>query len=218
MQSFTEGKLTFRDKNELMDYITKNLTADELFEKLTQVEEESLKRKELITKVVQSVGMNGLIKQYFSAVEGGAAKLEPEQKDLVNSIVNEISKLMKQNKKVKHIVLGALSEEHSNEFLEHAIQENSTGVVCDKITVPKIIKYLIHKVNIAENDENDALISGMNRSVLRSLINNTHDAAHEIVPDTTETQELMRLLFKNKPKMEIFDTVQFFLRTLVQNP
>ena len=218
-RSFSEGKLTFMNKNELMDYITKNLTVDELLEKLTQAEEESLKRKELVTKVVQSIGINGLIKEYFSLAEPEAdVKLTTEQKNLVYSILNEMSSLMKRNRKVKHIVLDALSEDHSVEFLEHAIQENSLNIVCDKITFPKIVNYLIHKVNITETDENKALVSGMNRSMLRHLIENTHEAGEEIVPDKAETQELMRLLFRNKPTMEVFDTAQVFLRTLLQNP
>lgn len=217
LESPTEDKLTFKDRNELMDYIAKNLTVEELFEKFTQAEEKSLKRKELVEKVVQSVGFNGLIKEFFPTDEPVADKLSADQKELIYGILTEISSLMKRNKNVKHKVLDVLSEEHSEEFLEHSIQENSTSVVCDKITVPKVVNYLIHKVNITEKSENDDLITDMNRSILVHLMNSTQKPGEEIVTDNAEAQTLMHLLFKNKPKMEIFDTVQIFLRTLVEN-
>lgn len=212
-----EAKLVFRDKNELMDYITKNLSVDELFDKLTQAEEESLKRKELIKKVVKTVGFNDLFTEYFSTTETSAAKLSNEQSALISGILSEISTLMQNNRNVKHKVLDVLSEKHSEEFLGHALQENSTSRVCDKITIPSIVNYLIHKVNVLETDENDALINRMNRSMLHNLINKTHDGSNELVADPKETQELMRLLFKNKPKIEVFDIVHEFLRNLVQN-
>lgn len=216
LQSISDKKLTFRDKNELMDYVTKNLTVDELFEKLTHAEEQSLKRKELISKVVKSVGFNGLLNEYFAVNGLQSTKMSPDQNALVSSILNEISKLMESNSNVKHKVLEILSEKHSNDFLEHALQENSTTSVCEKITVPKITNYLIHKVNIAETDENDIHINQMNRSMIHRLVSNTH-AGKGTVSDRKETHELLRLLFKNTPKMEIFDTVHDFLRKLLQN-
>lgn len=215
MHSANDRKLSFKDKNELMDYITKNLTVDELFEKLTQAEEESLKRKELITKVVKSVGFNGFFNEYFAVDK--SQKLSAEQSALISSILTEISKLMQSNKNVKHKVLEILSEKHSKDFLDHALQENSTTVVCDKITIPNVVNYLIHKVNIAETGENDIEINKMNRSMIHHLVNNSHNAGKEIVSNKKELHELMRVLFKSTPKMEIFDIVHEFLRKVLQN-
>lgn len=212
----SDGKLVFKDKQELMEYITKNLSIDELFEKLTHAEEESIKRKELITKVVTTVGFTGLLNEYFTLAESKSLKLTTEQNAIITSILSEISALMEGNNSIKHKVLDILSSNHSNALLDHAIQENSTSSVCDKISTQQIVKYLIHKVNVAETDESDAVIASMNRSMVLNLISSTHKGK-EIVPDKQETQDLMRLLFKNKPKMEIFDTVHEFLRKLLQN-
>lgn len=209
------NKLIFKDKEELMDYITKNLSVDELLEKLTQAEEESLKKKELITKVVQTVGFSGMLTEFFPA-NGVKGIISTEQSALISSILNEISILMDTNRSVKHKVLDVLSGKHSVDFLEHALQENSTSTVCDKITMPKIAKYLIHKINIAANShDNNDLMSEINISMIRSLIDNTQGTTN--IRSREETQELMRLLFKNSPKMEIFDTVHDFLRKLLQN-
>lgn len=215
MQSVSDNKLTFNNKNELMDYIAKNLTVDELFQKLTQAEEESIKRKELISKVIKSVGFNGLLNEYFDANSSQTTKLSSDQSVFISSILSEISKLMQSNQNVKHKVLELLSEKHSDDLLSHALQENSTTAVCDKIAIANVVNYLIHKVNIAETDENDEHINRLNRSMLHHLVNNTHNAGKEIVPDTKETHELMRLLFKSTPKKEIFDTVYDFLRKLL---
>lgn len=212
----SDGKLVFKDKQELMEYITKNLSIDELFEKLTHAEEESIKRKELVAKVVKTVGFTGLLNEYFPLAESKSLKLTTEQNAIITSILSEISVLMEGNNSIKHKVLDILSSNHSNALLDHAIQENSTSSVCDKISTQQIVKYLIHKVNVAETDENDAVIASMSRSMVHHLISSTHKGK-EIVPDQQETQNLMRLLFKNKPKMEIFDTVHEFLRKLLQN-
>lgn len=212
----SDGKLVFKDKQELMEYITKNLSIDELFEKLTHAEEESIKRKELITKVVKTLGFTGLLKEYFTLAESKSLKLTTEQNAIITSILSEISALMEGNNSIKHKVLDILSSKHSSALLDHAIQESSTSSVCDQISTQQIVNYLIHKVNVAETDENDAVIASMNRSMVHNLISSTHKGK-EIVPGKLETQELMRLLFKNKPKMEIFDTVHEFLRKLLQN-
>lgn len=217
MQSANEGKLVFNGKKELMEYITKNLSIDELFDKLTQAEEESLKRKELIAKVIKTVGFEDLLKNYFPFNESEAAKMSAEQSALISGIASELSKLMQSNNSVKHKVLDILSEKHSEEFLDHSLQENSTSRVCEKITIHKIVNYLIHKVNVSDSDEDDDLLNKMSRSMMHHLIENTHKPGRQTISDPKETEKLLKMLFKNKPKMETFDTVQEFVRNLLQN-
>lgn len=216
MASSNDGseKLTFKDKNELMNYISKNLSVDEIFEKLTQAEKESLKRKELISRVVTTVGLKNLLGEYFSVPANQTNNLSAEQNEAITIFLAEITSLMKTNSSVKHKVLDVLSEQHPKEFLSHALQENSTTRVCDEITVPKIANYLVHKVNVS--DENEEEINLMQRSMLQKLIANTSCSERKIVADHEETQEMMKLLFKNKAKIDIFDDVHEFLRNLVQ--
>lgn len=211
-------KLTFKDKQELMAYISKNLSVDEIFDQLTAAEEESLKRKELIAKVVKTIGFNDLLRCYFFPVPATqSTKLLAEQNEKITAILSEISNLMTLNNSVKHKVLDVLSESHSAEFLDHALQENSTKRICDKITIPNIVNYLVHKVNTTENDENEVAINRMNRAMLQNLIRNTNVNGREVLTDPNDTQEMMKLLFRNKPKIEIFDTVHEFLRNIMQN-
>lgn len=209
------NSLVFKDKSELMDYISKNLTVDELFERLTQAEEESMKRKELIEKVFRTIDMNELLTEILPNSEVKNVKMTPEQTEVTSTIIDHISKLMKSNDRVKHTVLDTLSEKHSKAFLTHALQENSTSAVCEKLTIPNIVAYLIHKVNVCENDEIDLEMNKMNRAIMHHLLKSTHNN-QEIVSDQKETQELLKFLFKNKPKIDILDTVHEFLRDIIQ--
>lgn len=207
--------LVFKDRSELMDYITKNLTVDELFERLTQAEEESLKRKELIEKVFRTIDMNELLTEILPSSDLKNVKMSPEQTEVTSTIIDHISRLMKSNDRVKHKVLDTLSEKHSKAFLTHALQESSPSSVLDKLTIANIVTYLIHKVNVCEDDEVDMEVNKINRAIMHHLLKKTHNH-QEIVSDQKETQELLKLLFKNKPKIDILDTVHEFLRGVIQ--
>lgn len=198
-----------------MDYVIKNLPVDELLKKLTQAEEESLKRKELISKVIQSVGCNDIISEYFKINDSPGAKLTSEQNALITNVTTEVSKLMQSNEKAKHKVLGILSENHSKAFLDHALQENSPNAVCSKIALPNIVNFLIHKLNVDDSSDNDKLVTKMNSELIRLLINNTSNEK-TIVSDRKEVCELMELLFKNKELSEIIEVSSVVLRKFVE--
>lgn len=210
-------KLIFEDKSELMDYITKTLSVDELLEKLTQHEETSNKRNEFITKAVKSIGIENLVQEFFPPAQSPSMKLTANQNAMVTGIVSEISKLMQVNSNAKHRVFDILSKQHSKDLLEYVIQEHSPRELCDKVSMPSIIKYLIHKANVSECDEPDALTNEMNRSLLYRLISDTHKCDKEIVEDSDEILELMKLLFKNKPAVATLDIAHEFLRQIVQD-
>lgn len=213
VQPETSG-LSFKDKSELMDYITKHMTVDELFEKFTKTEKQAFKRKEFISKVVSNIPFTELIDEYFAS--DGKTKLTNEQSSILTNVLCEISTQMLTNNNLKYKVLNLLSKNHSDEFLEQALQENSVSSVCEKISMPNIISYLIHKVNVNENDENEILITKLNSAMIRRLICNTHNDK-EIVKCPKEMHELLSLLFKNKPRIEVFDLVHDFLRNVLQN-
>lgn len=217
-QSASDSKLVFTDRNGLLDYITKNLSIDELFEKLTQAEEKALKKKELVAKVINTIGINDLLSEYFAVNQSPAAKLSLEQNAFITGILREISNLMEKNRSVKHKVLAVMSEKHAEEFLDHSLLENSTNSVCDKIPMKNLVNYIVHKVSLSESGEHDELISDMNSQLIRHLVDNTQKDGKEVFTDEKEIHRLMELLYKNKPKIEIFDSVQEFLRNLVNQP
>lgn len=210
-------QLSFKNKHELMTYISKNLTVDEIFEQLTKAEEASVKRKELIGKVVKTVGFEEFLGEYFTVPVKQETKLTVEQNEVITTVLSEVSSLMSTNLNVRHKVLDVLSEKHSHEFLDHALQENSTAKVCDILTLPCITNYIIHKVNSSDDESKADDINRMNRAILQKLITSTNSNGKEIISNRNETQDMMKLLFRNKPKIDIFDTVHEFLRNIVQN-
>ncbi|XP_070501019.1 telomere-associated protein RIF1-like [Chironomus tepperi] len=211
-------KLIFKDKNELMDYVAKNFTFNEIFEKLLENHDESLKRKELIQSVLSKVGENEILNEFLPTQDSKHTKMTAEQLDKTSNVINHLSKMMKLNDRIKHKVLETFSENHSKDFLSHTIQENSVSAVCQKLTIPSIINYLIHKVNVCDDNDIDFEVNRMNRAIMHYLIKKTA-TTHEIINDQKEVQELLKLLFTNMQKIEVLDTVHEFLRSnIIQGP
>lgn len=211
-----DKKLSFKDHDDLMDYVAKNFTCNEIFEKLLENHNESHKRKELIQSILTNVDENVILNEYLPIYDH--TKMTAEQLDKTSNVINHLSKMMKLNDRIKHKVLETLSEKHSKDFLSHAIQENSVSTVCHKLTIPSIINYLIHKVNICDDDDIDFEVNRMNRAIMHHLIKKTA-TKHEIITDQKEVQELLKLLFQNSKKIEVLDTVHEFLRSnIIQGP
>ncbi|KAG5677907.1 hypothetical protein PVAND_007623 [Polypedilum vanderplanki] len=207
-------KLIFKNKSELMNYITKNISVAELIENITKShKEESVKREEFVGKILHSITLNEMLCELVPIPESKHSSMTSEQVENTSNIINHISKMMKVNDRIKHKVLDALSEKHSKDFLTHALQENSVSQVCEKLTVPNIVNYLIHKVNICDdNDEIPFEVNRMNKIIMHQLIKRT-STNHEIITDQKETQELLKLLFQNKQKIDVLDQVHEFLRS-----
>lgn len=211
-ESVDDNKLSFKNKAELLEYVSKNLTVDELFKKLTEAEERTAKRKELVRKILSTIGFSDLLYEYFS-LECQSTRLTNEQ----NALISQISILMAENKNFKYKLLDVLTQQHGDPVLDHVIQMNSNSTVCDKIGFTNIVSHVIHKVNTADNDDNNVLITEMNRTLIRRLIEETQATGSAIVSDRETIQELMFLLFKHKPKMEIVRSISACLvsKTLI---
>jgi hypothetical protein len=202
--------LTFKDKDEMIDYLNKNMNIDELLERM-QSEEEN--RKQLIANAIKTINLNELLAEILPFSSSDNNKMTTEQMELTTGMVNHISKLMKSNDRVKHKVLEMLSEKHPKDFLTHAFQENSITAVCEKITIPNIVNYLIHKINVCENDELDVDMNKLNRAILHNLLNNAN-THREIKADPKETQEFLKLVFKNARQDDILDNVADYLKSV----
>lgn len=216
--SRNSGNLTFKDKNELLDYIKHNLSVDEVLDKLAQVEDpEAFKRKEILQKVVQKVSFREMFEEYLY----GGKKVDPEQfskltveqNALATAIVNEISKVMSSNNAIKYRVLDILSEKHSNEFLEHALQENSSNAVCEKLSIKSIVNFLIHKTNVDDSQDNSIVINTLSKELIIHLVTNCHHFGQ--IVDDKEITSILMLLFKNRQKIDVFDVLHEFLRNML---
>ncbi|CAO1297113.1 unnamed protein product [Diamesa tonsa] len=216
---FNTNHLLFKNKQELLDYISKNITVDELLESLNKSEDEPSKYLELVDKVVVGIDFTDLLDKY-TPMQTDSINLTMEQNSNVTCIINKISKMMQINNNIKHKVLDILSEKHSSEFLEHALQENSTNSICDKMSMKSVVKYIIHKVNVGFNDDTELMVKKLNVSLIHQLVSNTVHKLNndqEKLSNDKEIQELLALLFTNKPKIDVFDALHEFLRQIVKN-
>lgn len=214
-----QAQLVFSNNEDLLDYVTNNFTVNEIFDKLlASTDHESQKRKELIDNILDKVDSNDVLNELLPLQDSKQAKLTSEQLERTTNLINHLSKMMKMNDRVKHKVLDTLAEKHTKDFLSVALQENSVSTVCQKLTIPSIINYLIHKVNVCDDDEIDFEINRMNRHIMHHLIKKT-TKSREIITDQKEVQELLKLLFTNSQKIEVLDTVHEFLRSnIIQGP
>ena len=219
-QNQESNQLLFKDKQELLDYVSKNITVDELLESLKKPEDEPTKCNELVDKVVGSIDFTEMVDKYIPTTNLESNKITMEQNCNITCIINKVSKMMHTNNNIKHKVLDILSEKHSSEFLEHALQENSTNSICDKLSMKNVVKYIIHKVNVGGNDDTELMVKKLNVSLIYQLVNSTVKKLNndqEKVCNDKEIQELLSLLFINKPKIDVFDALHEFLRQIVKN-
>ncbi|XP_054738363.1 telomere-associated protein RIF1 [Anastrepha obliqua] len=95
----------------------------------------------LLEMAIQKYSLEELLEKYLDS--GTDSKLK-----CYNTMSKMISKGMSGDSKIKGSVLEALSENHSKDFLDHAIRENLASVVCDRLNLPSVIEYVCEKSKI----------------------------------------------------------------------
>ncbi|XP_033153280.1 telomere-associated protein RIF1 [Drosophila mauritiana] len=68
-----------------------------------------------------------------------------------------LSAQMESNEKLKTNVLETLSENHSKDFLDHAVRENLSTVVCDRLNPNSVLEYVCAKSKISASCRNGLL-------------------------------------------------------------
>lgn len=196
----SDAEFSFKSKKELFDYFTNNI--DELVvrdsERSAQDVGEDLTKTKLISKFVQAVGFDTLLNEFSATISNDVPPTEQIRSIL--PIVGEISKIMKKNLKIKHQTIDILTKNHSEDFLDCVLQDNSTKTICDRIGMDQISSYLIHRANISEA-EFDPLLTEMNHAMIQKfikMIKNTKGVCLK----RQEIFDILQILFLNKPKME----------------
>ena len=97
---------------------------------------------EMATKMVlEQCPLETILEKYFTSEN------TPQLKSTY--IVSKfLSNAMETNSKIKANVLETLSENHSKDFLDHAVQENLSSVVCDRLNLNSVIDYICAKSKI----------------------------------------------------------------------
>ncbi|KAH8307578.1 hypothetical protein KR044_003810 [Drosophila immigrans] len=91
--------------------------------------------------VVEQCSLETVLERYLAKAGGSNLKS-------VLSMTKFLSNQMNSNDKLKTSVLETLSENHSKEFLDHAVRENLSSVVCDRLNPNSVLEYICAKSKI----------------------------------------------------------------------
>ncbi|XP_013114554.1 telomere-associated protein RIF1 [Stomoxys calcitrans] len=103
-----------------------------------------------MTMVLEQCSLETILEKYF------AHENTPELKSS-RIVAKFLSNSMETHPKIKTNVLETLSENHSKDFLDHAVQENLSSVVCDRLNLNSVIDYICAKSKINSGCRNNLL-------------------------------------------------------------
>ncbi|KAH8301651.1 hypothetical protein KR059_007785 [Drosophila kikkawai] len=91
--------------------------------------------------VVEQMPLETVLQRYFDKGELKNA----------GTVAKFLSTQMAANDKLKTNVLETLSENHSKDFLDHAVRENLSSVVCDRLNLNSVLDYVCAKSKISQS-------------------------------------------------------------------
>ncbi|KAH8283523.1 hypothetical protein KR018_004949 [Drosophila ironensis] len=91
--------------------------------------------------VVEKQPLESVLQRYF----------DKGQMKSAGTLAKFLSAQMTVNEKLKTNVLETLSENHSKEFLDHAVRENLSSVVCDRLNPNSVLDYVCAKSKISNS-------------------------------------------------------------------
>ncbi|XP_017049381.1 telomere-associated protein RIF1 [Drosophila ficusphila] len=91
--------------------------------------------------VVEQLPLESVLQRYFDKGHLKSA----------GTLAKFLSAQMGANDKLKTNVLETLSENHSKEFLDHAVRENLSSVVCDRLNPNSVLEYVCAKSKISNS-------------------------------------------------------------------
>ncbi|KAH8415819.1 hypothetical protein KR222_001484 [Zaprionus bogoriensis] len=108
--------------------------------------------------VVQQCSLESVLERYF-------AKPSSSPRKGALNLAKFLSQQMNLNDKLKTSVLETLSENHSKDFLDHAVRENLSSVVCDRLNPNSVLEYICAKSKINNSCRSNLLaqVPGMIR-------------------------------------------------------
>lgn len=212
-----DGNNTGEMSTLLINNSTNNPSQMEMSEKDTSIRFSS--KNEVLQYVMQTYQLEEILEMYF---EEKKTSLNPKA---VRIMARELSSQMETDSKLRYSILDRLSEKHASEFLEHAIQENPSKAICERLTLPVILNYITEK---AGNDaaaklqilkKFEGFIAGDEQtpSVLtkQELITFILNCLPEEM-STNETSLILDELFGDQAPAEVYNTLtSYFKKFLV---
>uniref|UniRef100_A0A182YE69 Rif1_N domain-containing protein n=1 Tax=Anopheles stephensi TaxID=30069 RepID=A0A182YE69_ANOST len=99
----------------------------------------------LLEHVLNRYTLDDIFERYISAGK------TLEKAKSVRTLTKELSTKMSDDPKIRDVVLDELSERHSVEFLDHAIQENSNAKVCERLSAITMMDHVFKQLHATDH-------------------------------------------------------------------
>ncbi|XP_055600357.1 telomere-associated protein RIF1 isoform X2 [Uranotaenia lowii] len=95
---------------------------------------------EILSHVISKYSLDNILERYLTA-----GKTLEHQKT-TRLLTRELSTLMTKDSKTRYTVLDELCDRHSAEFLDHAVQENSSAAVCQRLSMVTMVENIFERL------------------------------------------------------------------------
>ncbi|XP_053658738.1 telomere-associated protein RIF1 [Anopheles marshallii] len=172
----------------------------------------------LMEHVLNRYTLDDIFERYISA---GRSLEKPKS---VRSLTKELSTKMSEDPKIRDVVLDELSERHSEEFLDHAIQENSNAKVCERLSAMTMIDHVFKQLHAAYNthrpvDQAFGVAQNGKDETMR-VVENIFENVLSLPSTETDGQkladlreQLLRKELARKSRLEIMSLLENYFKT-----
>uniref|UniRef100_A0A182K582 Telomere-associated protein Rif1 N-terminal domain-containing protein n=1 Tax=Anopheles christyi TaxID=43041 RepID=A0A182K582_9DIPT len=171
----------------------------------------------LLEHVLKHYTLDDMFERYI------AAGKTLEKAKTIRSLTKELSSKMSEDSKICDIVLDELSERHSVEFLDHAIQENSNAKVCERLSALTMMDHVFKQLRTADSaprqgDKADVQSNEKDETI--RVVENMYEnllSLPTIVTASQKLEDLREQLLKHeltrKSRLEIMCLLENYFKT-----
>ncbi|XP_035899232.1 telomere-associated protein RIF1 [Anopheles stephensi] len=120
----------------------------------------------LLEHVLNRYTLDDIFERYISAGK------TLEKAKSVRTLTKELSTKMSDDPKIRDVVLDELSERHSVEFLDHAIQENSNAKVCERLSAITMMDHVFKQLHATDHAAEGATEKEDTARVMETIFEN----------------------------------------------
>uniref|UniRef100_A0A182XFN3 Telomere-associated protein Rif1 N-terminal domain-containing protein n=1 Tax=Anopheles quadriannulatus TaxID=34691 RepID=A0A182XFN3_ANOQN len=218
-KSNSKSKIDDVKEQKTLDPLNKQQGFSEILEKSNETQSKHIFPSEdaVLEHVMNRYSLDDMFERYI------AAGKTLEKTKTIRSLTKELSSKMSDDSKTRDIVLDELSERHSVEFLDHAIQENSNAKVCERLSTLAMMDHVFKQLHTAYNapsgDKTPAVPQNEKEETIR-LIENIYENLLSLPIIETDSPKLIDLreqLLKQglarKSRLEIMALLEHYFKS-----
>ncbi|XP_058065615.1 telomere-associated protein RIF1 [Anopheles bellator] len=136
----------------------------------------------------------------------------------VRTLTRELSVAMAKDQKTLHTVLGELSERYSAEFLDHAIQENFSAMVCERVSATAMLDHIFKSLRQpACGSGSEPMVDTERLRLVQSMFEGLSTVPDIVSPDGQTTvaqirERFLRQLVARKERLEMMALIEDYFK------